>query len=104
MGRNLEGAIMAEPITLEDHGSRGRYVLRKDGLEAELTFSRKEDGTIRIKHTGVPEPLGGQGIAARLVARAVEDARAAGVKIDPVCSYAAAQFAKHPEWADLRKS
>lgn len=90
-------------IRLEDDGKRGRYVLVKDGHEAELVFSRRDDGSLYISHTGVPSELGGQGIGGQLIARIVADARAKGVKIIPACSFAAAQFAKHPEWADLRK-
>ena len=32
----------------------------------------------------------------------IEDARSEGFKIIPTCSYVAAQFDRHPEWADLR--
>ncbi|RUV54291.1 N-acetyltransferase, partial [Mesorhizobium sp. M1A.F.Ca.IN.022.02.1.1] len=45
----------------------------------------------------------GQGAGLRLVARAVEDARAAGKKIIPLCPFANAQFRRHPEWADVLK-
>ena len=35
--------------------------------------------------------------------RAVEDMRAAGKKIIPLCPFANAQFRRHPEWADVLK-
>jgi predicted GNAT family acetyltransferase len=38
------------------------------------------------------------------VTRAVEDARAAGKKIIPLCPFAAAQFRRHQEWADVLKT
>ncbi len=60
-------------IQLQDSGSKGRYFLRR-------------------------RP---QGAGLRLVTRAVEDARAAGKKIIPLCPFAAAQFRRHPEWADV---
>ena len=88
-------------VVLEDFGSKGRYVYAADGAEAELTFSRAGDRRLIIDHTGVPEAFRGQGIGLRLVARAVEDARAAGLKIIPLCPFAAAQFRRHPEWADV---
>lgn len=91
-------------IELEDDGARGRYLLRgPDGAEAEMTFTRVGKHQLIIDHTGVPEVFRGQGVGARLVTRAVEDARAAGVKIIPLCPFAAAQFRRHPEWADVLK-
>ena len=92
------------PIEIEDTGSKGRYVVRgADGAEAEMTFSKVGASQIIIDHTGVPDAFRGQGVGARLVARAVEDARAQGKTIIPLCPFAAAQFRRHPEWADVLK-
>ncbi|MER2534977.1 MAG: GNAT family N-acetyltransferase [Rhizobiaceae bacterium] len=89
-------------ITLEETGSKGRYVFRAaSGEEAEMTFSKVGDTQIIIDHTGVPDAFRGQGVGLKLVTRAVEDARAAGKTIIPLCPFAAAQFRRHPEWADL---
>ncbi len=91
-------------IELEESGSKGRYVLRgPDGAEAELTFTRVGDKQLIIDHTGVPDAFRGQGAGLRLVSRAVEDARTSGRKIIPLCPFAAAQFRRHPEWADVLK-
>lgn len=90
------------PIELEDNGAKGRYVVRgPDGAEAEMTFTRVGERRIIIDHTVVPDAFRGQGIGAKLVTRAVEDARAAGKTILPLCPFAAAQFKRHPEWADV---
>ena len=90
-------------IVREDGPTRGRYLIRlAPGFEAEMTFRKGADGTITIDHTGVPPEYEGRGIAARLVNRAIEDAREQGFKIIPVCSYVVAQFRRHPEWAALR--
>lgn len=91
-------------IALEDRGDKGRYVLKgPDGAEAELTFNKVGARQIIIDHTGVPDAFRGQGVGARLVARAVEDARAAGKTVIPLCPFAAAQFRRHPEWSDVLK-
>jgi len=90
-------------IELEEGGSKGRYVYRADGAEAEMTFSKAGEHMIIIDHTEVPDAFRGQGVGARLVARAVEDARAAGKKIIPLCPFANAQFRRHKEWADVLK-
>jgi predicted GNAT family acetyltransferase len=90
-------------IEFEESGSKGRYLYRADGAEAEMTFSKAGDKLIIIDHTGVPDAFRGQGVGLRLVTRAVEDARAAGKKIMPLCPFANAQFRRHPEWADVLK-
>ncbi|WP_424932192.1 GNAT family N-acetyltransferase [Amaricoccus macauensis] len=93
--------IEAEVISLEDGASKGRYVYRAEGEEAELTYSKAGAGLLIIDHTEVPDVFRGKGVGAALVARAVEDARAAGKKILPLCPFAAGQFRKHPEWAEV---
>lgn len=90
-------------VQREDGPTRGRYVIHLEpGYDAEMTFRKEADGTIIIDHTGVPPEYEGRGIAARLVNRAIADAREQGFKITPLCSYVVAQFRRHPEWADLR--
>jgi predicted GNAT family acetyltransferase len=69
-----------------------------------MTFTKVGEHLIIIDHTDVPEVFRGQGVGVRLVARAVEDARAAGKKIIPLCPFANAQFRRHKEWADVLKT
>ncbi|HEY8575816.1 MAG TPA: GNAT family N-acetyltransferase [Devosia sp.] len=89
-------------VVREESGNRGRYVIHlAPGFEAEMTFRKAENGTITIDHTGVPREYEGRGIAAKLVNKAIEDARAEGFKITPLCSYVVAQFRRHPDWSDL---
>jgi predicted GNAT family acetyltransferase len=90
-------------VEREENGNRGRYVIYlPDGLEAEMTYSRRDANTIIADHTGVPPEHRGKGIAEQLVRAAMDDARRDGMRIVPVCSYVAVQFRRHPEWADLR--
>ena len=91
-------------IKLEDSGSKGRYFLRSpQGAVAEMTFSKVGEHMIIIDHTDVPDVFRGQGVGLRLVTKAVEDMRAAGRKIIPLCPFANAQFRRHKEWADVLK-
>ena len=97
--------VESSPIELEDRGSKGRYFLRSiAGEEAEMTFTKISEHLIIIDHTEVPDAFRGQGAGLRLVTRAVEDARATGKKIIPLCPFAAAQFRRHQEWADVLKT
>ena len=46
------------------------------------------DGVWSIDRTFVDEGMRGRGVAAALIARIVDEARSAGVKLRPDCSYA----------------
>jgi predicted GNAT family acetyltransferase len=92
---------LSDEIRKELDGSKGRYVLSRNGTEAEITFSVLSATTIIADHTGVPDALRGTGAGQRLVAHMVEDARAQGFKIVPLCPFVNAQRRNHPEWADV---
>lgn len=90
------------PIEREDRPGHGRYVIHlPGGLEAEMTFRKIGETAIAIDHTFTPPEFRGNNIALRLIERGIADARRDGVKIKPECSYAVAQFRRHPDWADL---
>ena len=94
-------AIDPEDIRLEEGDSKGRYVYRLGEDEAVMTFSKAGAKLLIIDHTEVPVAFRGQGVGPALVARGVADARAAGKAILPLCPFAASQFRRHPEWADV---
>ena len=59
-------------------------------------------GTLMIMHhTLVAPALEGRGIAAALVAAALQHARAAGWRVRPTCSYVARYMQRHAETQDL---
>lgn len=94
---------MDSEITRTETERAFRYVYEgPQGMPpAELTGAILGPHLWSADHTGVPPEYRGQGVARRLVERLVEDARAAGVKIRPRCSYVAAQFSKNPDWSEL---
>ena len=90
-------------ITRHDQGARGEYHARVPGSDTigRLTYQRRGN-TLGADHTLVPPEIGGRGVAARLVEALVADAREAGDRIVPQCSYVEAAFRRHPAWADVR--
>ena len=96
---------MAETIAVrrEDQTTHGAYRAAVPGgkRDAELTWVARGDTRI-ANHTWVPSEARGKGIAAALVEALVADAEREGFKIEPQCSYVAAAFRRHPEWAELR--
>lgn len=95
---------MAEvTITKEDGALRGRYAAHMEGIDAEgeITFTHRGPGIVSADHTGVPDAMAGQGVAKALLNFLLEDARQSGFRIVPLCPYVRAQYARHPEWAEL---
>jgi predicted GNAT family acetyltransferase len=89
-------------ISLIDEGTHGEYQARVEdsGAIGRLTWVRR-DHVLTAEHALVPTEIGGRGIAGKLVEALIADARVQGWKIVPECSYVAAAFRRHPEWADL---
>jgi hypothetical protein len=81
-----------------------RFTTTVDGAQCELNYHLREgrDGTVlSIDHTGVPQAVGGRGIASALVTAAFALARQRQWKVDPACSYAATWAQRHADVADL---
>ena len=78
------------PVEREERPSKGRYSVRLDGAEAEMTYSRAGESMIIIDHTAVPDAMRGRSVGQALVRRAVEDAQ--GRSIIPLCPFAKAQI------------
>ena len=93
-----------DEVTITRHGTEdaGEYHAHVAGSAeiGRLTWVRR--GAVRVaEHTLVPAAIGGRGVAARLVEALIGDAREQGFRIDPHCSYVAAAFRRHPDWAPL---
>ena len=91
---------VAPALDIRHDEDRGFFSVVVDGIKGYVQYERDGD-TLAATHTVVPQAIGGRGIAAQLVARLFEHARAEGLKVLPRCSYVAAWVRKHPEVADL---
>lgn len=80
--------------------AKHRFELAVEGHMAVLDY-QLEEGRMVITHTGVPEAIGGRGIAGVLTRAALDHARAQGWTVVPACAYAAAFMRRHGEYADL---
>ncbi|AKC85469.1 GNAT family N-acetyltransferase [Pseudoxanthomonas suwonensis] len=91
---------MTDLPAIQHDAGRQRFHLRLEGHEAELAY-HLQGGALVIDHTGVPQAIGGRGLAGRLVQAAFDHARAQGWRVVPACSYARGWVARHPQYADL---
>lgn len=86
--------------TVHDRADLHRYELAAgDGL-AIATYAMDGD-VIAFEHTEVPESARGQGVAGRLVAGALADARSRGLSVTPHCTAFAAYMRRHADEQDL---
>jgi hypothetical protein len=83
-----------------DNRAESQYELIVDGHKSLAAYSRGE-GQISFTHTEVPEELEGQGVGTRLIAGALEQVRAEGLKVVPLCSFVRHYVETHPDVQDL---
>ena len=81
---------------VHDNTAEHRFELTVKNQTAIAEYRRDGD-TIVFTHTKVPAALEGQGVGSKLVAGALAQARAKGLKIDPQCSFVADYMKRHPE-------
>jgi predicted GNAT family acetyltransferase len=77
-----------------------RFELMVDGHLA-ISYYKLEGNVVSFIHTEVPPELGGKGVGSRLVRGALDQIRAEGMKVIPVCPFVKAWIADHPEYKDL---
>src|SRR4051794_8733745 len=85
-----------------DRPAEHRFVFEEDGHVAELVYRVRDASPERVMvlvHTGVPEELGGHGIAGKLVTAAVERAASDGLAIRPDCPFARDWLSSHRDVA-----
>jgi predicted GNAT family acetyltransferase len=91
---------MDTPVQVTHNAAAHRYEAVVDG-HLSICEYEQADGRMVFTHTVVPGELRGRGIAEKLVRAALADARAAGRKVVPACSYVAKFIERHQEYQDL---
>ena len=87
--------------TVVDNPAELRYELRVgDEVVGQIRYAT-EPGLVVLVHTDVAEAIEGKGLGSVLVRGALEDLRARGLRVVPVCPFVAAYIRRHPEYADL---
>ena len=77
-----------------------RFEAHVEGHTAFLSYRQFPDRFVLV-HTEVPPELEGKGIAGKLVATALDFARAAHLRVMPLCPYVTSFIRKHPEYLEL---
>lgn len=88
-------------MEVRDNPAELRYELVDDGrVLGEIRYRRDPDRIVLV-HTEVPPELEGRGLASRLVAGALEDIRARGLRVVPICPFVRSYLRDHPGFDDL---
>ena len=96
---STEGA----PGVIRDNPEEQRYeLLIGDSVVGEIQYHRRRSSDrIAFVHTEVSPSLEGHGLASRLVAGALDDVRAHGLHVVPICPFVSGYLRDHPEYDDL---
>lgn len=85
-------------MEIKHNEEQKRFYLLEEGQEAHVAYEVC-DGCLDVRHTIVPKPLEGRGIASALVKAAYDYACCMGLKCVATCSYAVVWLQRHPEYA-----
>lgn len=88
------------PDEVTHNEARRRYELAVGGVVAFAEYNRLSRA-LMLTHTEVPEALEGRGVGSTLARGVLEDARAQGLEVIPLCPFMAAFIRRHPEYLDL---
>jgi predicted GNAT family acetyltransferase len=83
-----------------DNHTLHRYEAQVPGGTAFAAY-RLKPGEIVFTHTEVPEESEGHGVGDALARFALDDARARGLKVMPLCPFIAVWIGRHPEYKTL---
>jgi predicted GNAT family acetyltransferase len=92
--------MSAEPEVVDDK-EQSRYEVRVDGEVAAIAEYVRQPGIVSFTHTETFDGYAGQGLAGRMIERALRDARAEGLQVLPFCSYVSHYIGKHEGLRDL---
>lgn len=83
--------------TVRDDPERRRYEVHVDDQLAGFSVYKLGKGTIAFTHTEIDDAFAGRGLARRLVADELADARRRGLAVLPFCPYVRQVIARNPE-------
>jgi predicted GNAT family acetyltransferase len=92
--------MSAEPEVVDEE-EQSRYEVRIDGETVAIADYVKAPDSISFTHTETFDGHEGQGLAARMVDRALRDAREERLEVVPFCWFVAEYIGKHREFVDL---
>ena len=88
-------------LKVVDDIENSTFVLLVDGRPQGHAFYRVAGRLVVFTHAAVDPAQRGRGVANELARQALDQVRASGRRVVPVCPFIAAYVKQHPEYADL---
>jgi predicted GNAT family acetyltransferase len=88
-------------VTVVDNPTDSRFEARVDGTLAGVSEYELTSDTIIFLHTQVAEKYEGQGVGSEIARYALDDARARGLYVRPLCPFIRGWLKRHSEYDDL---
>jgi uncharacterized protein len=88
-------------VAVADNPEAARYELTVNGERAGFVTYRRSPGVIALLHAEVDPDRERRGLGSRLVRGALDDARARGLAVRPVCPFVQWFIETHAEYRDL---
>ncbi|MDI1464588.1 GNAT family N-acetyltransferase [Catellatospora sp. KI3] len=88
-------------IEVVDAPAKGRYEARAGEVLAGFMTYQVTGKIVAFTHTEVSPEFEGQGVGKAIARRVMDDARAAGRTVVPICPFLAGWLERHQEYADM---
>ncbi|WP_213956006.1 MULTISPECIES: GNAT family N-acetyltransferase [unclassified Variovorax] len=88
-------------IAIKNDTAQHRYEATIEGALAGYCEYNLLREAIMFTHTEVLEAFEGKGVGSAIARHVLDDARAQGLHVIPVCQFIAGYIRKHPDYADL---
>ena len=89
------------PVVVRDNPEQQRYEALVGQAVAAFVDYRVLRQRVVLVHTEVERAYTGRGVGRRLAQGVLDDIRARGLQVTPVCPFIAAFIQRHPAYADL---
>ena len=88
-------------VPVNDNTAHNRYEAHVGDALAGFASYELTPGRITFLHTRTEPAFEGRGVASRLAQVALDDARARGLLVTPICPFISEYIDRHPAYADL---
>ena len=95
-------SVNLEALEVVHNTDEHRFETWIDGYLSKVDYIQDGKNFV-ITHVGVSPELRGQGVAGKITQVSLEYAKEQGLRVVPMCSYAAAYIRKNPEYMELTR-